>query len=418
MARFLSVGAVESAKPNPKKRIEIADGAVSGLYLVVQPSGSRSWAVRYRHHGRPAKLTLGPYPRMGLSDARDGAKEALRLVSEGKSPTADRVTLARLKRLPAPDGGREFATVLDRFIASQRTKGRRSTDKVKALLDKDATAFWQHRQIDTITAADVVERIEAIVHRGSPVAASRFRAWVSKLFNFAVKAQLCPDNPARLTESPVDAKARQRKRKLDDRELVLVWKAADQLGYPFGTAVQLLILTGQRRDEVCAVPLRELDLDGKLWVIAPSRAKNKVEHLVPLSGVALDLLVRSAPEIEGCGYLFTTNGRTAISGFSKWKKLLDVAVAEANGGTPIPHWTLHDLRRTFSSGWARLRIPTEVTERALNHTSGSFGGIAGVYNLHDYEFERRAAMEAWGRHVSSLIESARDNMVPLRAVTP
>jgi len=179
-----------------------------------------------------------------------------------------------------------------------------------------------------------------------------------------------------------------------------------------------LILTGQRRDEVCAVPLRELDLDGKLWVIAPSRAKNKVEHLVPLSGVALDLLVRSAPEIEGCGYLFTTNGRTAISGFSKWKKLLDVAVAEANGGTPIPHWTLHDLRRTFSSGWARLRIPTEVTERALNHTSGSFGGIAGVYNLHDYEFERRAAMEAWGRHVSSLIESARDNMVPLRAVTP
>ena len=95
MARFLSVGAVESAKPNPKKRIEIADGAVSGLYLVVQPSGSRSWAVRYRHHGRPAKLTLGPYPRMGLSDARDGAKEALRLVSEGKSPTADRVTLAQ-----------------------------------------------------------------------------------------------------------------------------------------------------------------------------------------------------------------------------------------------------------------------------------------------------------------------------------
>jgi hypothetical protein len=191
--------------------------------------------VRYRHHGRPAKLTLGPYPRMGLADARDAAKEALRLVSEGKNPTADRVTLARLKRLPAPDGGREFATVLDRFIASQRTKGRRSTDKVKALLDKDATAFWQHRQIDSITAADVVERIEAIVNRGSPVAASRFRAWVSKLFNFAVKAQLRPDNPARLTESPVDAKARQRKRRLDDRELALVWNAADQLG-PQGRA--------------------------------------------------------------------------------------------------------------------------------------------------------------------------------------
>jgi integrase len=406
MARFLSVRSVESAKPNPKKRTEIADGAVSGLYLVVQPSGAKSWAVRYRHRGKPAKLTLGPYPRMGLADARDGAKEALRLVSEGKSPTADRVTLARLKRLPAPDGGREFATVLDRFIASQRTKGRRSTDKVKALLDKDATAFWQHRQIDTITAADVVERIEAIVHRGSPVAASRFRAWVSKLFNFAVKAQLCPDNPARLTENPVDAKARQRKRKLDDRELALVWKAADQLGYPFGPAVQLLILTGQRRDEVCAMPRSELDLDGKLWVIGSSRAKNNVEHLVPLSSAAL-ALINGLPVIAGDGnYLFTTNGRTPVSGFSKMKKQLDAAITELNGGE-IPHWTIHDLRRTFSSGWARLRTPTEVTEKALNHVSGSFGGVAGVYNVHEYEAERAEAMEAWAKHVRSVVKGER-----------
>jgi integrase len=419
MARFLSVRAVETAKPNLKKRIEIADGAVSGLYLIVQPSGAKSWAVRYRHRGRSAKLTLGPYPRMGLADARNGAQEALRLVSEDKDPTADRVTLARLKRLPKPDTSREFGAVLDRFLQSQRTKGRRSTDRVKALLDKDATAHWRHRQIDSITAADVAERIEVIVNRGSPVSASRFRAWVSKLFNYAVKAQLCRDNPVRLTENPVDARARRRRRKLDDRELALLWQAADRFGYPFGTAVQLLILTGQRRDEVCSAPRNELNLDAKQWVIAPSRAKNNVEHLVPLSGAALDLLVKSAPEIEGCGYLFTTNNSTAISGFSKWKKLLDATVAEVNGGTPIPHWTLHDLRRTFSSGWARLRIPTEVTERALNHTSGSFGGVAGVYNLHDYELERREAMDEWARHVLSLVGSSTPaNVVPLQSVAP
>jgi hypothetical protein len=76
------------------------------------------------------------------------------------------------------------------------------------------------------------------------------------------------------------------------------------------------------------------------------------------------------------------------------------------------------LRRTFSSGWARLGIPTEVTERALNHTSGSFGGVAGVYNLHDYEFERREAMEAWGRHIASLIEFGPINMTSLRRVMP
>jgi site-specific recombinase XerD len=95
--------------------------------------------------------------------------------------------------------------VLDRFLKSQRTKGRRSTDKVKTLLDKDATAYWRHRQIASITPSDVVERIEAIVGRGAPVSASRFRAWVSKLFNYTVKAQLRPDNPAASTENPVDA---------------------------------------------------------------------------------------------------------------------------------------------------------------------------------------------------------------------
>jgi integrase len=412
MARFLSVRAVESAKPHRKKRVEIPDGAVSGLYLIVQPSGAKSWAVRYRHHGRPAKLTLGPYPRMGLADARDGAKEALRLVSEGKNPTADRVTIARLKRLPAPDGSREFGMVLDRFLQSQRTKGRRSTDKVKALLDRDATAFWRHRQIDSINAADVAERIEAIVHRGAPVSASRFRAWVSKLFNFAMKAQLCRDNPARFTENPVDAKARQRKRKLDDRELALVWRAADQLGYPFGRAVQLLILSGQRRDEVCAAPRSEFNFADKQWVIAPARAKNNVEHLVPLSRAAL-ALINDLPDIVGCGFLFSTTGKTSVSGFSKWKKQLDAVIAELNGGTPIPHWVLHDLRRTFSSGWARLRIPTEVTEKALNHSSGSFGGVAGVYNVHEYEAERAEAMEAWALHVVALVAT---NVVPLRQV--
>ena len=333
MARALTVRAIDAAKPHPKKRLEIPDGTVTGLYLVVQPSsGAKSWAVRYRHHGRPAKLTLGPYPRLGLADARTSAQETLRLVSEGNDPTADRVTMARLKRLPAADNGRTFEAVLDRFIAAQKAKGRRSADAQKALLDKDATAFWRRRQITSITAADVVERIEAMIERGSPVNAARFRATVSKLFNYAVKAQLCPDNPARLTENPVDPKSRQRKRKLDDRELALVWKAAGKLGYPFGSAVQLLILTGARRNEVCAAPRGEFDLERKVWILPPERAKNNVEHLVPLSDAALDLIA-SLPEIEGEGdFLFTTTGDTPISGFTKSMARLDAKVTALNGG--------------------------------------------------------------------------------------
>jgi integrase len=193
----------------------------------------------------------------------------LRLVSEGTDPTADRVTMARLKRLPAADDNRTFEAVLARFIAARKAKGRRSADAQKALLDKDATAFWRRRQIASITAADVVERIEAMIERGAPVNAARFRVTIAKLFSYAVGAQLCTDNPVRLTENPVDPKSRQRKRKLDDRELALVWKAAGKLGYPFGSAVQLLILTGQRRNEVCAAPRGEFDLDRKVWTLPP-----------------------------------------------------------------------------------------------------------------------------------------------------
>jgi integrase len=417
MARALSVRAIENLKSHSTRRQEIPDGSVTGLYLVVQPSGARSWAVRYRHEGKPAKLTLGPYPRLGLAEAREAARETLGIVSVGADPTADRVTLARLKRQPAPDGAHEFGTVLDRFLKSQRTKGRRSTDKVKALLDRDATAYWRHRQIASITASDVVERIEVIIGRGAPVMASRFRAWVSKLFNYAVKAQLRPDNPAALTENPVDSKARQRKRTLDDRELVMVWKAAEQIGYPFGPAVQMLILSGQRLNEVCAAPRSEFDLDAKQWTIAASRAKNNVEHLVPLGAAACDIIA-GLPAIEGSDFLFTTTGETPISGFSKAKRRLDALVADLNDGKAIPHWTLHDVRRTFSSGWARLRIPTEVTEKAINHVSGSFGGVSGIYNRFEYADERAEAMEAWARYVLALVDGKPpQNVVPLRPVT-
>jgi integrase len=415
MAKPLTSRAIEALKPHPKKRLEIADGALTGLYLVVQSSGSKSWAVRYRHDGKTTKLTLGPWPRLGLAEARESAQETLRHVSEGRNPAADRVTLAKLKRVTPPDDGRTFEAVLDRFIASQKAKGRRSADAQKALLDKDATKHWRRRRITSITAADVVERIEAMIERGAPVNAARFRATLSKFFSYAVKAQLCPDNPVRLTENPVDPKSRQRKRKLDDRELALVWQAAGKLGYPFGSAVRLLVLTGARRNEVCAAPRSEFDVERKAWVLPPERAKNSIEHLVPLSEAAL-AIISALPVIADSEFLFTTTGDAPISGFTKSMARLNATIAKLNNGEPIPHWTLHDLRRTFSSGWARLRVPTEVTEKALNHTSGSFGGVAGVYNVHEYEDERREAMEAWARYVLAVVDGKPTprNVVPLR----
>jgi integrase len=416
MARALNVRTIDAIKPHKTKRQELPDGTVTGLYLVVQSSGAKSWAVRYRYAGKPAKLTLGPWPRLGLAEARAAARETLGIVSEGNDPTADQVTLKRLKRGPVVEGNRTFEAVKKRFIESQRAKGRRTVAVIEAILDRDATPHWKNRQITSITAADVVERIEVIVARGAPVAAARFRAWVSKLFGYAVKAQLCPDNPVRLTESPVDAKSRERKRRLDDKELVLVWKTAEQIGYPYGSAVQMLILTGQRRSEVCSAPRSEFDLSARQWIIAPSRVKNGREHLVPLSTAACDLAAR-LPIVGDGGFVFTTNGTQPITGFSEWKAKLDSMVTELNGGKALPHWVLHDLRRTFASGLARLRIPSEVIERAINHTSGNFAGVSGIYNRFEYGDERREAMETWARYVMAVVDGKPpQNVVPLRPV--
>jgi hypothetical protein len=196
--------------------------------------------VRYRHKGRPTKLTLGPYPRLSLGAARETAKEALRHVSEGQDPTADKVTLARLKRLPKPAPDHTFENVLARFIKAQERKGRRSVDEMKRILEKDALPRWKGRSIASITPADVLEAVEAIVERGSPVAASRFRAWASKLFSSAVRSQLRGDNPVKVVENPVSPQSLRRDRRLEDHELVLIWRASERLGFPFGPMIQLL----------------------------------------------------------------------------------------------------------------------------------------------------------------------------------
>jgi integrase len=196
----------------------------------------------------------------------------------------------------------------------------------------------------------------------------------------------------------------------------LVWNAAGELGYPFGPAVRLLILTGQRRDEVSGMPWSELNLDKRSWVIAPERAKNDTEHWVHLSEPAHAIL-SALPTFDG-PFVFTTTGRSPVSGFSKMKAELDKLVTETNGGKPLAHWTLHDLRRTFASGCAAQGVALQVTEKTLNHLSGSLSGIAGVYNVHEYRAERIAALDAWAAHVTGLVDGApaKSRIVRLRPV--
>ena len=187
---------------------------------------------------------------------------------------------------------------------------------------------------------------------------------------------------------------------------------------PFGPFIQLLMLTGQRRSEVAEMTWPEVDLAAREWVIPAARSKNGEPHVVPLSDQAVAVL-EAVPRIKGkANYVFTTDSEHPVSGFSRMKKRIDKLMAgyAAEIEATIPAWTIHDIRRTVAAGMQRIGIKIEVTEKVLNHKSGSFRGIAGIYQVHDYADEKRAALEAWGRFVHNLVGSkSKTNIVALRA---
>jgi len=164
------------------------------------------------------------------------------------------------------------------------------------------------------------------------------------------------------------------------------------MGGPFGGIVQLLAMTGQRREEVAQLSWNELDLDAEVWTLPGHRTKNGKAHTVHLSAPARDVLTGS-PRLGS--FVFTSTGRASFQGCSPYKRELDAMCG-------VPGWRLHDLRRTMVSGMAKLGVAPHVADRILNHASGTISGVAAVYQRHEFLAERKAALDLWGRHVAFL----------------
>jgi integrase len=405
MTAPLTARFVEKVKPDPNRRVELPDGALPGFYLVIQPSGAKSWAVRYRAVKIPKKFTIGPYPRLSLADAREQARAALRAVSEGRDPSRERVT--RLQEVEN-SGKLRFGIATADFIRRYAKSRNRTWRETERLLTKADLASWQDRDIRAITRQDILAVLDRIVERGAPVQANRLLAALRRFFGWALERGLIETSPAASLRPPTSEIARDRV--LSDEELGAIWVAADKLGFPFGPAVQLMILTGQRRSEVLQAQWREFDLARGLWSIPRERAKNDTGHVVPLAPSVITL-VRGLPRIGlAPKYLFTTTGMAPFSGVSKAVARLQIlASAQLN----LQPWRLHDLRRTFATGCARLGVALHVVEKSLNHTSGTFSGIVAVYQRHDFIEERRKALDKWANHVLQLAGSCTSPTEPM-----
>ena len=418
-------------------QVDYWDESQPGFGLRVSSSGARTWVLMSRvlREGRSVQVrsNVGRYgdPKddagaLLLADARAKARDMLQGIAAGQDPlTAKREEQDRR----IEESKNTFGSLVDVFLAKHCAKLRASTNlQYESILRGADFAEWQARPLSSITRRDVRDLLDAVIARGVTVRANRILASLRKMLNWAVEHDYLDAVPTFGVKAPVTEKPRERhmfgdSQKNRPSEIALAWRAFEQCGALNGAYLRLLMLTGQRRDEVAQIRDDEIfDLDGEnpRWIIPGDKAKNGREHTVPLSPLAVEIL-QSVPRLAGCPYVFSTNGRTPINGFSKLKVRADAAidalkVGDAYVGQFAEPWTFHDLRRTFSTGLIELGASPDVVDLLTNHQSGEAKrGVRKHYNHARLDGAKGEAMLLWERHVRGLLEPQRARAFKLAA---
>jgi integrase len=379
------------------------DDKMSGLGVRLYRSGRKTWLYQFRLAGRSYKYEIGSTEKVLASKARIDAKVAAGHV-------ANKVNPLDLRRQAEEKHKDEFGELVDEYLKeklnpikpNKRPMRPRSYAEVRRHLEDHCKPF-KHRPIRSITQRDVANLYKKIAKDSGPGAASHTWSTLRAFFHWAMRQGAVDNNVAALYDG--GGVGEQRKRTLSDAEIAIVWKAcnADQ----FGNIVKLLILTGARRDEVGHMPLSELDLESKEWLLPPERSKNGSEHLFTLSDSAVDILTKAVETREA--FVFGHGKERGFSGWSKAKKAFDKRIADA--GQTVEHFTLHDLRRSFASGLQRLKIEPHIVEACLNHTPPK---LERNYQTYRYAAEKRAALARWATHVDAIVNgTTTDNVIPM-----
>ena len=369
------------------------DEDLAGFGLRLRKGGRRgTWVCRYEYAGIQRKLTIGSTALLEPDEARKLAKKAMAYKDWfGEDPQVKKAD------------ERAKARVTLRYIATQYLRAKEREDlRPKSLREAQWYLLKAFRPLHSLPVHQISRRDIAVVlndlAENSPAAASQARAYLSALFVWAIGEGLVESNPVAGTNNPGGTREA-RDRVLTNDELTQIWKAcADD---DAGRIVKLLILTGQRREEIGGMAWPEFDRDNGTWTLPASRSKNKQDHLVPLSRKALDILSCLPPIGKLDGFVFTHTGRRAYRNFAA-----DKAKLQALSGTA--GWTLHDLRRTARTLMTRAGVSADHAELALGHV---LGGVRGVYDRHCYREEKRRAFEALANLIERITNPPAENVV-------
>lgn len=388
---LLTEAKIKALGPPDKGQAEYCDTLVPGLRIRIGVSGAKSFVLRKRVAGKYRNITLGRYSeRLPLADARKRSRQILSDVEFKADPVAS---------LPVPRNRRSDGYTVNALWPGYRKvkADLRKIGEIERVFKRHILPEFGDRAADRITRSEITRFIDEIAER-TPVMARNVLSYFSAFYTWALpRLDRLPGNPCRDAGRPPKPKSRERV--LSDKEIGALWHVLDGEGAPFGPAIKLLLLTGQRRNEVFEAERAEFDFDKALWTIPSARAKNGVAHLVPMSPPVL-ALVKSMLKHDRGDKLIPARGNWEVgpSGFSKAMSRVRAKLEERIGET-VPHWTIHDLRRTMATGLQRLAVRLEVTEAVLNHLSGARSGIVGVYQRHNYLDEKRKAVVIWGKEV-------------------
>lgn len=429
----LTDAAVKRIKaPSDASRVEYwdtstLDGKPTGLGLRVSQTGTRSWVtiVRALKAGNwvQQRVTLGKYPALTLAEARKAAIEARTRAERGEDPGS----VPREQRHEQVDNSRNtYAAVLSDFLARYRGRQNRrpaprTIAEIQRVLKSDLFTDWGNRPLAEVRRRDVLDVLDLLMDRGVEVMANRTLAYLGMLFGWAMDREIIKSDPTDGIKKPGAEQSRDRV--LTAAEMRAIWQATASTqtnkSELFASIVKVLMLTGQRREEVGA--MRWVEIHDDTWYLPASRTKNHREHLVPLAEPVLAILAERREEQAAMGlatgYVFTSGidhaglrakapGPRPFSSWSQSKVRLDARAQ-------IAPWTLHDLRRTLATRMAEdLHTPPHIIEAILNHVSGTRAGVAGTYNRALYQDERRAALNVWSAHVLHLVgETTTNNVV-------
>lgn len=398
-----------SAKPVDGKQTDYFDENTKGLCLRVSPAGTRSWNLVYTKpsDGKRARMKIGRYPEMKLGKAREKARAARGQVGQGTDPLVERKALA---------AAHTVADMVDNYIA-RHASTKRSGDEIARRLRKNVSGVIGTVKLSDLHRRDLTRCIDAVKDRGAHVEANRIFEDMRAMIRWARGRGDLDQNLMEGMRKPTETAQRDRVLSADD--IHTMWSALPQADMRESTRriLRLCLVTGQRVGEVAGMTRDELDLTRGLWTIPPARAKNKREHVVPLSGLASEIIAAQIADADALAgrkdrpvprFVFPGPGaRAAVTGASVPKAVKREEVTKRGVSTimGIAPWTPHDLRRSAATGMEEIGVSPFIVGHVLNHVSATKSTITSrVYARYDYAREKREALDLWADRLAAIVE--------------